>query len=389
MWGACYFVSFLMKKIVYPTFLGCTPSPNATPAGEPNTLELDLKKVFHWGFVVNHGRNPLPGTNPLFDVYSQLLDDGEEVRFVEPGIGADKDSRIAESSLLGRAFAMGVLNEHYGYTWCASISNLKNKPYNGWTVERAAKGNMPDWLVGNERGEAVVVEAKGTHDQIRTDASEFDGFRRQVRNVKVSYNGSPKSLDTYIIMTRFVLASSPEDKPEMLIEDPPLDGNDVTGDDRPSLAIWLSRIHMVNNLQRIGQYDLVVSMDRPEIQIGYRLIWECILPELRGMQFIGRPFGPDGLNVGATVPMGEFVFDLYSLKPYRLRGLNFYKTFQGGFFDGVELKTVRSVLNSRVPARVRVQDGALDQYDYVSLLEDGSFVAPISLMRIVDYTTSI
>jgi hypothetical protein len=378
-----------MKKIVYPTFLGCTPPVKPHSPGEPNTLELDLKKVFHWGFVVNHGLSPRPGTNPLFDAYSQLLDDGEELRFIEPGIGADRDSRIAQSGLLGRAFAMGVLNELYGYTWCASISNLKNKPYNGWTVEKAAKGNMPDWLVGNERGEAVVVEAKGTHDPIKTDTPEFDGFRRQVRNVKVSHNGDPKNLDTYIIMTRFVLASSPEDKPEMVIEDPPLEGNVVTGDDRPSLAIWLSRNHMISNLERIGQYDLIVSMDRPGIRTGYRLIWECILPGLEGVQFIGRSFGPNELNVAATVPMGEFVFDLYSLKPYRLRGLNFYKTFQGGFFDGVELKTVRSVLSSRAPTRVGVQDRGLDQYDFVSLLDDGNFVAPISLMRIDDYTTSI
>lgn len=378
-----------MKKIVYPTFLGCKPPSYAKPPTEPNGLELDLKKVFHWGFVVNHGLSPRPGTNPLFEVYSQLVDDGDELRFVEPGIGADRDTRIAESSLLGRAFAMGVLNELYGYTWCASISNIKNKPFNGWMVEKAAKGNMPDWLVGNERGDAVVVEAKGTHDPIETDTAEFDGFRTQVRNVRVSYNGSPKSLDTYMIMTRFVLASKLDDKPEMLIEDPPLEGGVVGDNDRPSLAIWLSRYHMINNLQRIGQYDLIVSMGRPEIRVGYRLIWECILPELRGMKFIGRPFEYDGLNVGATVPMGEFVFDTYSLKPFRLRGLNFYKTFQGGFFDGVELNAVRSVLGSSVPERVRVRDGALDQYDFVSLLDDGSLVAPISLMRIVDYTTAI
>jgi hypothetical protein len=62
----------------------------------------------------------------------------------------------------------------------------------------------------------------------------------------------------------------------------------------------------------------------------------------------------------------------------------FQNFFHQGFFDGIELGVVRDIIENRIPKVIDTRELELDQYDFISLLNDGSFIAPMSLMRLVD-----
>ena len=62
----------------------------------------------------------------------------------------------------------------------------------------------------------------------------------------------------------------------------------------------------------------------------------------------------------------------------------FQNLFQQGFFDGIELSVIGDIIDNRIPKIMNTSELGLDQYDFLSLLNDGSFIAPISLMRLVE-----
>jgi hypothetical protein len=150
-----------------------------------------LKKAFHYGYLDRHGKTPKAGKNPFLDEYEDLLDPAEDMRFTQLGVAHDNEGKTAESGKLGRCMALGLLTEHYGYTWFASISNLRDAPERGWSAhKKKERGNAPDWLIAKEANSATddnfaVAEAKGTHNRIPVNGAKRTDWREQVQNIVI------------------------------------------------------------------------------------------------------------------------------------------------------------------------------------------------------------
>ena len=156
------------------------------------------------------------------------------------------------------------LSEHLNYTWFASIQNLKVNPEDGWSAEKKNDGDSPDWLVGNN-SDFAVAEAKGTHSKISLTSQKTEDWRTQVQNITIKHNGIDKSLKTWILATRFVTEDQANELPEFLLEDPPLDGEELNSNDSPSLLKWISKTHITSNLERLGLFLLVLENKRRKI----------------------------------------------------------------------------------------------------------------------------
>lgn len=375
-----------MRKIVYPLFKNCAPLSQAVkdPSGSYK-LEIDIKNALHYAYIGTHGTPPQISSNPYFEVYQDLIDNSNELRFIPPGIAVDADSRKGISAFLGRAFAMGVLNEYYGYNWFASISNLKKSPENGWSAVTKNTGNSPDWLVGNTLSFAIA-EAKGTHSHIDINSRKVSEWRTQVNNIIINKNGNSRSLKTWIIATRFVLSTQKRVKPEMLIEDPPLDGTAISDNDFRSLALWISTSHTIRNLERLQLYNLILRIKEPKFEKSKVLVWQCIHPRFEHLRFIGNPIGISDFNVFQIFNWEDILFHFNERR--LLHGMQFLcQHFHKGFFDGLEFGILSSIIRSEIPNPIKNQEYNTEQYPYISILADGSFIAPMSLMRPVDVKT--
>ena len=373
-----------MKKFVYPIFRNCSPLPAAIVMDDKSfKLEIDLKNAFHQGYIDRHGVVPANGKNPFLQEYEDLIDNSEDLRFSKMGIGNDTEARIGESAKLGKCLARGILSQYYNYVWFASIQNLLNTPENNWNAIIKDAGDTPDWLVGN-RDDFAVAEAKGIHARISIDSDKVNKWRIQAKNIKIQHHGKDQALKTWIIATRFVNTTKPKEKPQMLIEDPPLDGEFINQNSSSSLLRWISKSHIVANLLRIGQFKLIVRLDeqRKEEPITV-LVWQCIVPELQKFRFIGRPIGADSFHTIPFFYMEEFLF---RPDPRRLFEIlrEWYDFFSPeGFFDGMEISPVQALIRNAIPEAITFDYNSM-QYDFISILSDGSFMAPMSLMRPVD-----
>lgn len=375
-----------MKRIVYPIFEKCEPLTKAIELDDRKyKLEIDLKNAFHQGYIDRHGVMPSHGRNPFLDEYENLLTDSDELRFKSPGIGSDKEAKIGESAKLGRSFARGILSEHLNYSWFASIQNLKVKLENGWAAEKKNNGDSPDWLVGSNL-DFAIAEAKGAHSKISLTSQKVEDWRTQVQNITIKHHGVNKSLKTWILATRFVTEDQKTELPEFLLEDPPLDGEELNSNDTPSLIRWISKTHIISNLERLGQFPLALRIEED----GYEkrktkvLVWQCIHPKLQHLRFIGRNID---FKYFAYLPlywMEEFIF---SSKPRRFveRFAEWHSFFGNtGFFDGMSIQPIQQLLGNGIPESIFVKEFDLSSYSYLSLLNDGSFIAPMNLMRPVD-----
>jgi hypothetical protein len=369
-----------MKKIVYPIFEKCPIHSSAIKSAKGQTeLEVDLKNAFHYGYIISYGHQLRPGVNPLFTLFENSIDDGRELRFVPPGIAADADTRTSSSSMLGRSLTLGILSQFYNYTWFASVSNLRKTPLNGWSAESKNPGNSPDFLVANNL-DFAVAEAKGTQKHIRLSSTKTTEWRTQVNNIIIKKDGKPVSFKSWIIATRFVLSTQLRAKPEMLIEDPQIQGRELSANDTPSLSLWIATDHIIRNLERLQLYNIIIRIREPYLPKTYALVWQCSHPKLDHLRFVGR-----SLDFDPNLIIPYWDEDYFPHKEDRIRFLNrMLHPVNGGFFDGFELNAVRDIIDGQVPRQLEYDPEINGFYDFINLLSDGSIIAPMSLMRLID-----
>jgi len=342
-------------------------------------LEFNIKNAFHYGYILSLGHQVKPGENPLYSLFEDNIDAGRELRFTPPGVAADVDSKKALSGILGRSFALGVLNELYHFTWFASISNLRKLPENGWSAENKAPGNSPDFLAANSNSFAVA-EAKGTSNHINTSSADAAEWRTQASNIIIKKNGTSVQFKSWIIATRFVLNTERRKFPEMLIEDPIIEGRRLRENDLPSLSRWIASGHVFRNLERLRLYNLIIRIREPQLGKIQVLVWQCIYPRLQHLRFVGGP-----LDFDPNQCFSYWDKDYFRHRRERVEFLaHTLQRFNRGFFDGQELEVVRDLANGDSPRPVPVESLINESYVFINLLDDGSLIAPMSLMRLVD-----
>jgi hypothetical protein len=363
-------------RSLYLTLSKCDPPSAAVEDADGQYwVEIDLLKAFHGGYTELHGHSPGLNQNPLWDEYGRLLAKTHELRFIPPGIGADPEARQGESQRLGRVFARAYLHQHLGYRWFASFRNLRDEPWNGWSASPAGPGNSPDWLVA-KAGDAALAEAKGTHDLIEASSTAVRPWRKQLRNARVQRHGQTVSLEGWLVATRWVTTRQPHTFPNFFVEDPEMEGRPLGEDDWPAMERWVARYRTVQNLLRLGREDLAYQLTvAPDSRTRTMVqLWRCVFPGLEKTLFIGTLRAPElerkALNEVMYRPdrTSEFVRTADSLD-------------RASFFDGLDIRVVKSLLNERIPPQF---EEVLDPLFGVSLLSDGSLLAPLRLMVLED-----
>ncbi len=355
-------------------------------------LSFDLDEVFHQGYIEVHDRPPADGTNPFLDEYANLLDPGEAaLKWLPPGI-ARGDHKTSESQKLGRIFARAYLYMHR-YRWFADVKELMKAPEDGWEVERPKKGAlMPDWLVAGD-GEVAVGEAKGTHGHVHKGSSVLDKeWRPQVANIIVKRNGIARNVKGWIVATRWVTSDRPRTEPKMYAEDPEVPGQPIGDGDLGSLVTWIARAHTTRGLLRLGRNRTAQRVAAPgflreRLAPASPTTWVCQAPGLEHLQFIGRPMGaPPTLGPWEQLALWDFPFPApiraEVLRWVRLRTAWLDNALDEMWFDGVAVPIVQALVHDRPPPDLRgmdIHDGA--HRPGVSLLRDGSLLAPMSLMK--------
>jgi hypothetical protein len=356
-------------------------------------LVLNLNQVFHHGYIDKHGLPPELGTNPLFDEYRQLLDPTTDLLKWSRDIGRG-DHKVGESHVLGRSFARAYLALN-GYTWFADIKDLLKRPERGWSVTRPSKGDMPDWLIGDNGDRVAVAEAKGISRGVtKTSKKLRDEWRPQLRNVCVLKDGVSATIEKgWIIATRWVTSNQRID-PKMYAEDPLLLGDiDLGKEDRISLNLWLARTHTVRNLLRLGKPQIAFRVGfagdtRQKFPLLNPVTWRCLAPGFDHLIFIGRPIGqlPNApwfpwdwrsLRDFMPIPFDRVEWERWA----RLWTAVMDDAVDSTWFDGIAISTVTSVINGTMPKMPETQEVNMAEQPFVSLLSDGSLLAPMSLMK--------
>ncbi len=372
-----------MKRFTYPTFIDCKP-PSKVVKQKDNSykLSIDLKKAFHHTYIDTHDRTPKEGTNPIFDEYEQLLDYSDELRFQSPGIADDTESKVRESGKLGRGIARYILSEYYGYTWFGKIQNLLSNSNDGWTFERQKEGgNTPDWLISDGSSQFCIGEAKGTHSHIDTASQKVKDWREQCTNIIVKKNNRTKKLKSWLIATRFVTDKT-TDLPEQLIEDPYTEGEEMNGDDYPSLNRCIVRNHLSNSLYRISNYRLGLRVQQDALFENNKyqvMTWRPIIKELSHLSFIGKP--TRNIETAFSHWHWRDLFHFRQDPDFWNEFVSFYEMVSSDIsFDGIAVNTVQNFFNNSY-SQIETDKNSLDNYPFISLLNDGNIIIPMSLIR--------
>ena len=380
-----------MNRLFYLSLCNCDPPPAAFELDDgrnSSVVNLNLKAACHQGFIDLNAL--VPKTNPFFDELSEKLTDDEEFRFKPPGLANDAEAKKGLSWRYGRIIARGILDQHFGYRWFPRIENLMKSPMNGWRAEKKGKGDTPDWLA-TKRGDAAVAEAKGVSRTITPKSKVLTKWRTQVQNVRIFKGSELRKVGGWIVAPRWVMAGE-RNKPVLYIEDPDTDGErEILGDELESIELLAGQVHTAQNLTRLGE-RLLAQKVMAESGIGERmprasvLLWRCLVPSLERLRFMGRMI----CEPNACMPLpyqfllGSMPLDEYRKLVERYLPLFLRESQRGMIFDGLELRVLKEFLHGSIPPRYDGDGDAptleLDRWEDVSLLSDGSLLAPAELM---------
>jgi hypothetical protein len=358
----------------------------ALPPGAVNVskgtaeLTFDLRSVFHHAYIDKHERRPVQGTNPLFDEYAPLLAKSPYLVFDADNI-ASGDYLPGVSHDLGRAFARALLNK-YGYRWFGDLKRIRGKIWRDYVVTRKKPGNMPDWLVAGS-GRAAFAEAKGTKTVVKKTSKRLHEWRVQVANALALHKGIAQQVKSWIIATQWVANKLPQQVPIMYVEDPPLPGAEPTDGEQFDLELFVARFQIAHNLVRLGLERAAqrVLASREFLEWLPRtplLIWQCDAPELGGLSFVGSPISGNE----SSMPWWPWLWSSESdiLQRWQLAYRGMY------WFDGLARSAVESVTRGRIPEPFAMLENSniLEVTPGVSLLPDGSLIAPAERMQLTD-----
>lgn len=374
-----------MEKLIY-----LNPVPPVTPPDDAifrkdkAFIHLDLKAVFHEGYIDQYGVVPEITEQPL-SFYERFISDTEELRF-EPHFLGIGDYRPGESHKFGRYFGRGYLATHQGYTWFAHVKEAMKFPqidpysYGSWSVERPKKGDlMPDWLIARDN-QVAVAEAKGTLKSI--GPKDKKAWYQQARNIHL-YNG-PRltSVKGWVVATRFATVEFPRVSTELYVEDPETPGESIVDDNIFSLRLWIAQLHTARNLFRLGQNRLAIRLLQADTQFNQTPvtvpIYRCIIPGLENNQFIGTPHVNVNCNVVTQFLLGILTQSKQLVDLWRSQ---MDLIFSQGFFDGLDVDVVSRLRHQHSDVIDSNLLNAVNRYPNVSLRPDGSLLCGLDVIE--------
>lgn len=353
------------------------------------SLEVNLANLFHHYWLDSYGVAP-PNPDPVHFEHLQFLVNTEEFRIRGSGIGEPTHIRRNRSQELGHAFCRWFLAEHLQITYFAHMSRVLNKTdnFSGCSIVRTDAGDTPDYLCAESSKKVYLAEAKARYDSIGFDTAEFDDWRQQFQRVAVEdSDGQDRVVKGFIVATRLSTEAQPNVKTTLLCEDPETRGEGGLGvEDERALASKIVSLHYSDVAIKLNQQTLSASLIQgfliPEGLRFPATVWEFVLPysPLQNRRWVGGYYSKTGLplpfrQIGDTVALNYY-------DPFRLDS-------GGGTFFGIEesiFQQITAIAREGISAAFDI-----DQFDYtepfysgVSVLRDGTMLAPIEFLRPVE-----
>ncbi|MEQ6328109.1 hypothetical protein [Pseudomonas yangonensis] len=375
-----------MKKKLQLALRKYEPIPptlqGATEDKAKNIIDLDLAGLYHHFYLDTYGTQP-PSPDPAHFEHTRFLMPDDELRFQGDGVGASTNARRSKSSEMGQAFCRWFLHEHVGIKYFAHLDRLIDDPsknLQGFTVERAAPGDIPDYLCSDGAGSVVLAEAKGRYSSVGFDTEEFKRWREQFKRVRVlDANGNAVRVKGHIVATRFATESKPNVHSKLYAEDPSTEGREpISGLTALLLSEQVIASHYSDALMKLDQPHLAFAIRR-----SLRLERQSIIPvtlwrlafEGQEMHFVGGYYAKE-----TNEPLIDLVSNQIkhrSWDPFRL-GVH------SGTFVGIEYSVFKHLVRVARGER-RLIDGlpevelVRDIYSGISMLRDGSIIGPLSM----------
>ena len=354
-------------------------------------IDLDLAALYHHYYLDTYDTQP-PNPDPTQFEHMRFLVPDDEFRFQGVGVGASTNARRAKSSEMGQAFCRWFLHEHLGVTYFAHFDRLiddTSKNFNGFTVQRTAPGDIPDYLCSKGASSVLLAEAKGRYTAVGFHTREFEHWRDQFTRVQVlDDKGEAVRVKGHIVATRFATESKPRIQTKLFAEDPSTEGREpISGETARNLSGQIIGSHYGNVLMKIDQPHLAIairSSRRLERQIRIPVaVWKLAFDDQQ-RYFVGGYYSKDTNEPLIDLENGQTTHR--SRDPFRL-GVH------SGTFVGVELSVFEHLVKV-ARGDAHMLDGlpeiepTREFYSGISTLRDGSVIGPLSMFipfRLVSY----
>lgn len=371
------------------------PKSLEDPAKKDTALSeimVDLGDLYTHYYIQSFDRAP-PSPNPAYFEHVRHLEPCVPFRFQPKGLGANKSKKGNMSNELGEAFCRWFLMEHLDIVRVARIEDVRGHgalAYAGnVSVEHddSVEGNAPDYFCVESNGQVCLAEAKGTTEAVGFGTKKFVEWRKQFDRVKVlGPGGNALSVDGYIIAMRWATDKhGPRVFTTLLAEDPRTPGDQPFRDEEGAFACAINALHYVQTMGKIRLPILAAALRTgtviaPELRARVA-VWESVLPQLKGMRFVGGYYPGDT----AGMPPYSMWAENYAfgpLDPFRL-------DLSSGTFFGLEEKIFSRLVDAarQGPTAVRNLPSLERQPtgdDSVSLLQDGHVLGPVDFFFPVD-----
>lgn len=382
-----------MKKTINLKLNKFPSTPNVLldptrPGMALTNISINLASLYHHYYLDTHGKAP-PNPDPANFEYVEFLASCGDFRYVCRGLGTSATSKRNKSYEMGQAFCRLFLHDYIGITYFAHMSDVLNKgPVSRFSikVEKTADGDAPDYLCASDVANVYLAESKGRYKSVSFTNKEFDSWRDQFKRVVVkNASGQAKSVKGYIVATRFATEDKPGIDSCLFAEDPKSPGNtELTRDEGPVLGAIVISQHYASIFQKMNMHIISASLaniislpSEFEFQIP---VWELMGSPYKKSKFVGGLYSTTGelrlmrLNDGSIT---------VSTNPLRL-------DLPVGTFFGLDLEIFTHVVNSVRNGRdgigqIQVREEVQDFYNAVSVLRDGSIIAPAEMMRFIDF----
>jgi hypothetical protein len=350
-------------------------------------LSVSLAGLYHHYYLDTYGITP-PDPDPAKFEYLRFLAPTQDLRFVRDGLGANQIARRHRAAELGQAMCRQFLHDHLGICYFAHMGDVLGKKthpaFGGLSIRRVGKGDVPDYFCARDVRRSYIAEAKGRQSAISFVSGEFAGWRKQFSRIEVrDGSGSAIAIKGFIVASRFATESRPSVRSALFAEDPNTEGlTEGDGIDMQRFSVGVISLHYAGIARKMGIPLLAASLETgTPLPVEVRIpaaVWEVQVAPLKGSRFVGGYFGstvPRGIQ-WVDDPRAYFVGDPGRIdRPF----LSFFGLEESVF------RSVVGVARSRVDfaAGVAQVGPPTAMYSGMSLLRDGSMLAPLEFLRMV------
>jgi hypothetical protein len=371
-----------------PASLRSVPAQN-TPRTE---IIVNLASLYHHYYVGSYGRFP-PDPDPVHFEHLQLLLADREFRARGRGLAASIEASRNRSNDLGHAFCRWFLHDHANITYFAHLEDVLahrlHRTFGNLKIERTASGNTPDYFCAENSNRIFLAEAKGRQSGISFAHKEFSAWRNQFTRVTVrDQAGRERKVKGFIVATQIACEAKPKMKSVLYAEDPESPGDEpLNADMGGDIGRMIVSIHYSRIAEKLNQPVLAAALAGgyvlPEEYLIRAFVWSFQTGPLQGRRFVGGYYpGPDGVFPVAEAN-GRVHFR--ATDPFRL-------DVGRGTFVGVEEELFKQVAaiargGTALAGNVTQFEEVQPFYSAVSLLKDGSVIAPVEFFQPVELLT--